>query len=81
MENVYMKHHDIKNQIRQIITEEYQNKHDFVCIPSDDPRNDITSFKKSVSDKFINARKFSVDLEKYVYIIPDVRKNRLVVRF
>lgn len=81
MENVYMKHHDIKNQLRQIITEEYQDKNDFVCIPSDDPYADINSFKQSVSDKFSKEKNFTVNLEKYIYIIPDVRKNRLVIRF
>ena len=81
MDNVYVKHHDIKNQIRQIITEEYQEKKDFVCIPSDDPYTDIKTFKQSVSDKFSKARSFNVKLEKYIYIVPDIKNNRLVVRF
>jgi hypothetical protein len=81
MENLFLKHHEIKNQLRQIITSEYQEMHDFTCIPSKNPEKDITEFKQKVCDKFNESRSDSIKLEKYIYMIPDVRNQRIVIKF
>ena len=81
MDNIYLKHHDIKNQLRQIITEEYQENRNFVCVPTEKPYSEIDSFRQNICDKFNQIRNQSVKLEKYMYIIPDVKNNRLVIRF
>ena len=81
MENTFLKHHEIKQQLRQIITNEYQEYHDFACIPSEDPNKDIQGFKEDVRKKFNETRKDDIKLEKYIYIIPDIRNQRIVVKF
>jgi hypothetical protein len=81
MENIFAKHHEIKNQLRQIITNEYQEKHDFSCVPSGDPEKDIIDFKKKVCDKFKESRNDNIKLEKYIYMIPDIRNHRIVIKF
>lgn len=81
MENLFMKHHEIKKELRQIITNEYQEKHDFTCVPSKNPDKDIIEFKKKICDKFNETRDDNIKLEKYIYMIPDIRNQRIVVRF
>jgi hypothetical protein len=81
MENVFLKHLEIKNQIRQIITNEYQENRDFTCIPSDNPAKDILSFEKDVCRKFNELRPDHIELKKYIYMIPDIKHNRIVVKF
>jgi hypothetical protein len=81
MENVYLKHHEIKKQLRQIITEEYQEKHDFVCIPTDDPKQEIKKFSHDICERYNKIGSQAVRLEQYMYIVPDIKHNRLVIRF
>jgi CRISPR/Cas system endoribonuclease Cas6 (RAMP superfamily) len=81
MENLFLKHHEIKNQIRQIITNEYQENHDFACIPSENPSSDVTNIKADICKKFNEIRPDEIKLEKYIYIIPDVRNQRVVIKF
>ena len=84
MENIFLKHHDIKNQIRQIITNEYQEKYDFACIPLDPNKSNVdnlTDIKNDICKKFNETRHEDIKLEKYIYMIPDVRKQRVVIKF
>ena len=81
MENLFLKHHAIKNQLRQIIANEYQEQHDFSCVPSNDPEKDIVGLKEKVYNKFNATMKDNIKLEKYLYMIPDVRNQRIVIKF
>lgn len=81
MENLFLKHHEIKKELRQIITSEYQEKRDFTCIPSKNPDKDITDFKQMVCEKFNETRNDTIKLEKYIYMIPDMKNHRIVIKF
>lgn len=81
MANIYLKHHEIKKQLRQIITEEYQEHHNFVCVPSENPHQDIKKFSHDICEKFNAIGAQSVRLEQYMYIFPDEKNSRLVIRF
>lgn len=80
MTNMFLKHHEIKKQLKQIITREYQEKYDFAFVPSSNPENDLRTFKDKLQEQLDQDDK-QIKLEKYIYMIPDVRNQRIVIKF
>ena len=80
MTNMFLKHHEIKKQLKQIITREYQEKYDFAFVPSSNPEHDLIEFKDKLHEQ-LSPDDRQIKLEKYIYMIPDVRNQRIVIKF
>lgn len=81
MENLFLKHHEIKKELRQIIANEYQETYDFACVASNDPKKDIVDLKQKICDKFNSeTANNEIKLEKYMYLIPDIRNQRIIIK-